>query len=117
MAYLTQQRRAQRKRQAGHNPLAAPLMVFAGVVVIAAFYVAYVLWPRWPEAPVALNAPSLPIVVSGVNFNVEPAAIREAIERRPGTSTSLTCGPHWCRPIPPPSRRWGRRSIPTSGFS
>ncbi len=29
--------------------------------LIAAAYVAYVLWPRWPDAPVALDAPSLPI--------------------------------------------------------
>jgi hypothetical protein len=101
MAYLAQQRRARRKRQAGHNPLAAPLMVFAGVVVIAAFYVAYVLWPRWPEAPVALNAPSLPIVVSGVNFNIEPAAIREAIERRPGTQARVDLAYLWPSLKPP----------------
>jgi hypothetical protein len=101
MAYLAQQRRAQRKRHAGHNPLAAPLMVFAGVTVIAAFYVAYVLWPRWPEAPVALDAPSLPIVVSGVNFNIEPAAIREAIERRPGTQARVDLAYLWPSLKPP----------------
>jgi hypothetical protein len=101
MAYLAQQRRAQRKRQAGHNPLAAPLMVFAGVTVIAACYVAYVLWPRWPEAPVALNAPSLPIVVSGVNFNIEPAAIRVPIERRPGTQQRVDLAYLWPSLKPP----------------
>jgi len=101
MAYLAQQRRAQRKRQAGHNPLAAPLMVFAGVTVIAAFYVAYVLWPRWPEAPVARDAPSLPIVVSGVNFNIEPAAIRVAIERRPGTQQRVDLAYLWPSLKPP----------------
>ena len=101
MAYLAQQRRAQRKRQAGHNPLAAPLMVLAGVTVIAACYVAYVLWPRWPEAPVALDAPSLPIVVSGVNFNIEPAAIRVAIERRPGTQQRVDLAYLWPSLTPP----------------
>jgi hypothetical protein len=101
MAYLTHQRRGSRKRHAGHNPLAAPLMLFAGVAVIAAFYVAYVLWPRWPEAPAALDAPSLPIVVSGVNFNVEPAAIRMAIQRRPGTQKNVDLAYLWPSLVPP----------------
>lgn len=101
MAYLAHQRRAHRKRHAGRNPLAAPLLVFGAVVVIAAVYVTYVLWPRWPEAQVSLNAPSLPIVVSGVNFNVEPAAIREAIERHPGTQVRVDLAYLWPSLVPP----------------
>ncbi len=101
MAHLTQQRRAHRKRHAGHNPLAAPLLVFAAVAVIAGLYVAYVLWPRWPEAQVSPDAPSLPIVVSGVNFNVEPAAIREAIERKPGTQARVDLVYLWPTLVPP----------------
>jgi hypothetical protein len=101
MAYLTYQRRGPRNRHAGHNPLAAPLMLFAGVAVIAAFYVSYVLWPRWPEAQVALDAPSLPIVVSGVNFNIEPAAIRVAIQRRPGTQEHVDLAYLWPSLVPP----------------
>jgi hypothetical protein len=101
MAYLAQQRRGQRRRAAGHNPLAAPLMAFAGAVVIAALYIAYVLWPRWPGVPVALNAPSLPIVVAGVTFNIEPAAIREAIERRPGTQDRVDLAYLWPSLVPP----------------
>lgn len=101
MAYLTQRRRTHRKRHSGHNPLAAPLMLFGAVVVIAAVYVIYVLWPRWPDAQVALNAPSLPIVVSGVNFNVEPAAIREAIERHPGTQARVDLAYLWPSLAPP----------------
>ncbi len=99
MAYVTHRRG--RRRPAGHNPLAAPLMAFAGAVVIAALYIAYVLWPRWPEAPVALNAPSLPIVVAGVTFNIEPAAIREAIERRPGTQDRVDLAYLWPSLAPP----------------
>jgi hypothetical protein len=101
MAYLTQQRRAHRKRYTGHNPLAAPLMLFGAVVVIAAVYVTYVLWPRWPDAQVALNAPSLPIVVSGVNFSVEPAAIREAIERHAGAQARVDLAYLWPSLAPP----------------
>jgi hypothetical protein len=54
------------------------------VVLLAALYVSYILWPRWPQGPVSLNAPSLPIVISGVTINVEPAAIRIRVQRRPG---------------------------------
>jgi len=101
MAYLAHQRRAQRKRHTGHNPLAAPVLVLAGVTVIAACYIAYVLWPRWPDTPVSLNAPSLPVVVSGVNFNIEPAAIRVAIERRPGTQERVDLAYLWPSLKPP----------------
>jgi hypothetical protein len=101
MAYLAQQRRAQRKRKAGHNPLAGPLLLFGGAVVVAALYIAYALWPRWPDAPVALNAPSLPIVIAGVNFNIEPAAIRRAIQRRSGTEDRVDLAYLWPSLAPP----------------
>jgi hypothetical protein len=104
MATLAHPRRARRRRQTGHNPLAAPLLLLGGAVVIAALYIAYVLWPRWPDAPVALDAPSLPIVVAGVNFNIEPAAIREAIERRPGTQDRVDLAYLWPSLTPPDPR-------------
>jgi hypothetical protein len=95
MAFLLAPHRAQRRHRAGHNPLAAPLLLFGAAVLVAAAYIAYVLWPRWPQTPVSLDAPSLPIVVSGVNFNIEPAAIREAIERRPGTQARVDLDYLW----------------------
>ncbi len=101
MATLTHQRRSPRKRHAGHNPLFTPLLVFAGVAVVAALYIAYVLWPRWPDMPVSLGAPSLPIVVSGENFNIEPAAIRKAIERRPGVQDRVDLAYLWPSLMPP----------------
>jgi hypothetical protein len=105
MAYLAQQTaqpaRANRKRRTGHNPLVAPLVVFAAVVVIAAAYVAYVLWPRWPDVPVALNAPSLPIVVAGTAFNIEPAAIRMSVQRRPGMQHRVDLAYLWPSLVPP----------------
>ena len=88
MAYLTHEppvRPRANKRRTGASPLTAPVLVFAAVTVVAAAYVAYVLWPRWPDSAVALDAPSLPIIVAGVFFNVEPAAIRMEVQRRPGT--------------------------------
>jgi hypothetical protein len=98
MTYVTPHRRT---RRPGHNPLTAPLRAFAGAGLIVALYVAYVLWPRWPQGQVAWDAPSLPIVVAGVTFNVEPAAIREAIQRRPGTQDRIDMSYLWPSLAPP----------------
>src|SRR6185295_14624358 len=95
------QRAARPRRQGGHNPLMAPLAVFGAVVLLAALYVAYILWPRWPQGPVSLNAPSLPIVVSGVTFNVEPAAVRVAVQRRPGVQQRVDLSYLWPSLAPP----------------
>ena len=75
---------ARRKAATGHGPLLAPLIVFGAGVLFGAAYVTYVLWPRWPDSPVTLDAPTVPIVVSGTVFNIEPAAIRMNVQRRPG---------------------------------
>jgi hypothetical protein len=80
--------------------------VFAAVALTAALYVAYVLWPRWPDAPVALDAPSLPIMVAGVYFNIEPAAIRMPVQRRPGTQERIDLAYLWPSLLPPdPARK------------
>jgi hypothetical protein len=94
------------KRRAGPSPLTAPVLLFAAVAVTAAVYVAYVLWPRWPDAPVAADAPSLPIVIAGVAFNVEPAAIRQSVQRRPGTQARVDLAYLWPSLVPPdPARK------------
>lgn len=93
--------RPARGRRPGHNPLLAPLLVFAAVLGIGALYVAYVLWPRWPEAPVARDAPALPIVIAGTAFNIEPAAIRQAVQRRPGTQDRIDLAYLWPSLTPP----------------
>lgn len=95
-------RRAMRRvGKTRHNPLLAPLAVFAAVVVIAALYVTYILWPRWPDTQVTLNAPSLPIVISGVTFNIEPAAIRIKVQRRPGAQERVDLSYLWPSLVPP----------------
>jgi hypothetical protein len=102
MAYLTHQpAKARHRRDAGVNPLRTPLLTFAGATLIALLYVAYVLWPRWPDAPVTLDAPSIPIVVAGVVFNIEPAAIRRPVQRRPGTETRIELAYLWPSLTPP----------------
>jgi hypothetical protein len=105
MATLAQQpayasRRA-RPRRSGHNPLAGPVLLFAAVCVTAALYVTYVFWPRWPDVPVAADAPALPIIVAGVTFNIEPAAIRMPVQRRPGTQGRVDLAYLWPSLIPP----------------
>jgi hypothetical protein len=92
---------ARRRKRAGHSPLAAPLLVFVAVMLGAAVYVAYVLWPRWPDVPVASDAPSLPIIVAGVQFNIEPAALRQAVQRRPGTQERIDLAYLWPSLKPP----------------
>jgi len=107
VAFLAQEppsppgRARQTRRRAGHNPVMAPLVVFGVVTLLAGFYVAYILWPRWPQRPVSLNAPSLPIVVSGVTFNVEPAAIRIGVQRRPGVQQRVDLSYLWPSLAPP----------------
>ena len=111
MAYLAQQppqavRPRSHKRRRAPSPLTAPVLLFAAVTVTAAAYVAFVLWPRWPEAPVSLDAPSLPIVVAGVAFNIEPAAIRQSVQRRPGTQERVDLAYLWPSLLPPdPARK------------
>jgi hypothetical protein len=94
-------RTVKRRRGTGRSPLLAPVTVLAAAVAFAAVYVAYILWPRWPEAPVMLDAPSLPIVVSGTAFNVEPAAIRMRVQRRPGAHERVDLSYLWPSLVPP----------------
>jgi hypothetical protein len=109
MAYLAQQppqAARPRKRRAASSPLTAPVLLFAAATVTAAVYVAFVLWPRWPDVPVMLDAPSLPVVVAGVTFNIEPAAIRMSVQRRPGTQERVDLAYLWPSLLPPdPARK------------
>lgn len=73
------------------RPRGLILLAFAGIIALVlagAAFVAYVLWPRWPAA-VSPDAPSLPITVGGVTFNVPPATIRNAVQRRPGVQERI----------------------------
>jgi hypothetical protein len=106
MTYIAQQPPARphpAKRRAGPRPLTAPLLLFAAVTCFSAVYVAYVLWPRWPDAPVAVDAPSLPVIIGGVAFNIEPAAIRQSVQRRPGTQERVDLAYLWPSLAPPDS--------------
>ena len=59
-------------RGTARHVLALPAVLFLAALSIAVAFVAYVLWPRWPGEAVAVNAPSVPISVAGVVFNIPP---------------------------------------------
>lgn len=88
-------------RRAARHLLALPVFLFAGMVCLALAYVAYVLWPRWPAPPVATDAPTLPITVADVTFNIPPAAIRQPMQRKPGTQERIDLAFLWPSLTPP----------------
>src|SRR5256885_9460576 len=89
-----------RKRGASAGLIFA-LVTLAGLIVLAAAFVALVLWPRWPAAPVAPDAPTLPITVGGVLFNLPPGAIRVPMQRRPGAQERVDLAFLWPSLEPP----------------
>lgn len=84
-----------RKRRRGKRLFALPLILLVTVAIFSASFVTYVLWPRWPANPVALDAPTLPVTVAGVTFNVPPAAIRQRVQRRPGVQDRIDLAFVW----------------------
>ncbi|HEX2215116.1 MAG TPA: hypothetical protein VHG27_00200 [Xanthobacteraceae bacterium] len=63
--------------------------------------VGMLLWPRWPAAAASTDAPTLPITIAGVGFNVPPAAIRFPPQRRPGEQPRLDLAFRWPQLTPP----------------
>ncbi len=92
---VSSQRRGRRK---GGRLIA--LVLVLGIAGLAGAPIAYMLWPRWPD-PVRLDAPSLPISVGGVVFNVPPAAIRVPMQRRPGGQPRVDLAFLWPSLTPP----------------
>lgn len=90
-----------RRRQAGGGKLARLLMVALGLVGagLAGAPVAYMLWPA--PAAVSPDAPSLPITIGGMAFNVPPAAIRFKVQRRPGAQPRVDLTFVWPWLTPP----------------
>lgn len=93
-----QRSRRARARSPG-RPVAALVSCLAFVLVAAGF-VAFVLWPRTLSA-VAPDAPALPITIDGVLFNVPPAAIRVPLQRRAGSQERLDLAFLWPSLSPP----------------
>ncbi|MGI8525915.1 MAG: hypothetical protein ACR2K5_06975 [Pseudolabrys sp.] len=93
--------RPHRQRRPAHSPLGAPILLFLGATFLAAAYVAYALWPRWPVGSVSPDAPALPVMISGVMFTIEPAAIRMPVQRKPGAQERIDLAYLWPSLAPP----------------
>lgn len=102
MAHIALSRNREGRRTA-RGLLLLPVAIFTAGLLLAACFVAYVLWPSWPGSPIALDAPSLPITIADTLFEVPPAAIRVAIERHPGSQERLDLAFSWpsLRPLQP----------------
>jgi hypothetical protein len=87
------------RRQGG--VLILPVLVLLVLALGASAFIAYVLWPRWPGPPVATDAPSLPITVAGVAFNVPPAAMRVPVQRHAGEHERVDLAFLWPSLEPP----------------
>src|SRR5262249_21717510 len=92
---------SQSDRRAARHLLALPIALFAAAIMVAVGYITYVLWPRWPSGPIALDAPSLPVTVAGTTSNIPPAAIRQSIQRKPGTQQRIDLAYLWPSLTPP----------------
>ena len=69
------------------------------MVGLAGAPIAYMLWPQ--AKPVSPDAPSVPITVAGVAFNVPPAAIRFKMQRRAGPQSRVDLAFLWPSLEPP----------------
>lgn len=81
--------------------LTLPFLGAITIVAAVAGFVAYVLWPTWPSEPTAVDAPSIPITVAGVLFDVPPAAIRANVQRHPGQQERIDLAFEWPSLLPP----------------
>jgi hypothetical protein len=104
---LSMAARRRSRRPATHGPrLLLPCLLAATAAGLAFLYIGYVLWPRWPGPPVGRDAPPIPISIAGVVFNVPPASIRVAVQRRPGAQERIDLSFLWPSLEPPdPSAR------------
>ena len=90
-----------KKRRSASAGLIFALAVLVLLIVTAAAFVALVLWPRWPAATVAPDAPTLPVTIGGVLFNVPPAAIRVPAQRHSGAQERVDLAFLWPSLEPP----------------
>jgi hypothetical protein len=93
--------------------LLAALAGVAVLVVTAATFISYLLWPTWPKANAPLDAPAVPVTVAGVLFNVPPAAIRAAVQRHPGAHERLDAVFLWPS-LTPPGPDFETTAVPSS---
>lgn len=101
MTHVSETRHRRARPARGFGLLTLPVLALVGGTLLAVAYVTYVLWPRWPGVPVSLDAPSIPVTVAGEIFNIEPAAIRQATQRRPAVQERIDIAYLWPSLTPP----------------
>jgi hypothetical protein len=94
--------------------LALPMtLLVAGAVAVGC--VAYLLWPTWPSTPIPLDAPAIPVTVSGVLFELPPATIRAPVQRHAGPADRVDLAFLWPSLTPPqPDAKGEDRPLPGS---
>jgi hypothetical protein len=90
-----------RRRPSPRFGALAPALIGLLALSAAAAYVTYLLWPRWPAPEVSLDSPALPITIADTTFNVPPAAIRVALQRRAGEQDRIDLVFLWPSLMPP----------------
>src|ERR1700704_2938101 len=95
------QSKTERKRLGASAGLLFALATLMALVIGAAGLVAVMLWPRWPGTAVTPDAPSLPVTIGGVLFNVPPAPIRIPMQRHSGAQERLDLAFLWPSLQPP----------------
>lgn len=93
-----------RVRRRRHSLLALPMLMLIAAIVTALAIIAWLLWPRWPAPNVPVDAPSLPITIQDVTFNIPPGAIRLKAQRKPGTQERIDLVFMWPGLTPPDER-------------
>jgi hypothetical protein len=88
-----------KRRGSGMTGRIVGIAVGLAVAALAGAPIAYMLWPA--PAAIAPDAPSLPITISGVAFNVPPAAIRFKVQRHPGAQARIDLTFVWPSLAPP----------------
>ena len=101
MTAIARQHATIAKKRSTSAGLLFALLTLVALIIFAAAFVALVLWPRWPGAAIAPDAPSLPITVGGVLFNLPPAAIRVPLQRHPGAQERVDLAFLWPSLAPP----------------
>lgn len=107
MTWLAGERRPRHRGRRNGDMRTLFALGFTAVAALAAASIGYLLRPQWAEVSPPIDAPPLPIVVAGVVFNVPPAAIRIAMQRRAGPQERIDLAYQWPQLTPPEPRTAG----------
>jgi hypothetical protein len=116
---MAEQASGERGRPVRRRHSRRAVLAFLGFLMLGALAVTaglWSLWSRWPAPPALATpaAPHVPVVVAGETFTVAPAAIRMAMQRRPGPQERVDLVYVWPDLIPPRPVEPGVSAPPTT---